>query len=165
MNDVARVIKVGMADLQVARAPDRLVTVGLGSCVAVCVYDPAAKVAGLAHIMLPSSDLARGEATNVGKYADTAIPALLSRMEAWGGLKRRFVAKLAGGAQMFAVAAGNPALRIGERNVAACKDLLAEHGIPIIAEDTGGTSGRTVEFDSETGKLVIRTVQKGVKEV
>ncbi|MCG0314925.1 MAG: chemotaxis protein CheD [Calditerricola sp.] len=166
MNNVARVIKVGMADLQVAKAPDRLVTVGLGSCVAVCIYDPTAKVAGLAHVMLPSSELARGEAVNVGKYADTAIPALLARMEAWGGHRRRFVAKLAGGAQMFAIAAaGNPALRIGERNVLACKALLAEHGIPVVAEDTGGSSGRTVEFDSETGKLVIRTVQKGIKEV
>nr|MBO2470888.1 chemotaxis protein CheD [Bacillota bacterium] len=65
MNNVARVIKVGMADLQVAKAPDRLVTVGLGSCVAVCIYDPTAKVAGLAHVMLPSSELARGEAVNV----------------------------------------------------------------------------------------------------
>jgi chemotaxis protein CheD len=158
-------IKVGMADLNVAAGGAVLKTTGLGSCVGVTLYDPVRKAAGMAHIMLPSSEIAREGQLNAAKYADTAIPALIARLHEIGAVKERLVAKMAGGAQMFAFAGGSEATRIGPRNVESTKLALEAENIPLLAEDTGAHYGRTIEFDSSTGVLVIRSVQYGVKEI
>ncbi|NOU84853.1 chemotaxis protein CheD [Paenibacillus sp. LMG 31460] len=158
-------IKVGMADLNVAHQAGVLKTTGLGSCVGVTLYDSRVKVAGMAHVMLPSSEIAREGSLNIAKYADTAIPELISRMEKLGAAVNRLEAKLAGGAQMFAFAGNNDTMRIGPRNVESCKEMLNKYKIPIRAEDTGANYGRTIEFHSETGILFIRSVQLGVKEI
>ncbi|KQX69168.1 MULTISPECIES: chemotaxis protein CheD [unclassified Paenibacillus] len=158
-------IKVGMADLNVAHQTGVLKTTGLGSCVGVTLYDSRVKVAGMAHVMLPSSEIAREGSLNIAKYADTAIPELISRMEKLGATVNRLEAKLAGGAQMFAFAGNNDTMRIGPRNVESCKEMLNKYKIQIRAEDTGANYGRTIEFHSETGILVIRSVQLGVKEI
>ncbi|WNR46667.1 chemotaxis protein CheD [Paenibacillus roseipurpureus] len=159
------IIKVGMADLNVARQTEVLKTTGLGSCVGVTLYDSRSKVAGMAHVMLPSSEIAREGSLNIAKYADTAIPELIKRMEQLGANINKLEAKLAGGAQMFAFAGNNDTMRIGPRNVESCKEMLNRYKIPILAEDTGANYGRTIEFYSETGVLVIRSVQLGVKEM
>jgi chemotaxis protein CheD len=159
------IMKIGMADLGVAKPPHRLRTTGLGSCVGVVLYDATNKIAGMAHVMLPDSSLAKGSDFNIGKYADTAIPQLIKEMENAGASVRNLVAKLAGGAQMFSFLSGNDTMRIGPRNVEACKIKLQEAGIRIVAEDTGGNCGRTIEMDAETGILQIRTVNQAVKEV
>jgi len=158
-------IKVGMADLNVAHHTGVLKTTGLGSCVGVTLFDSRTKVAGMAHVMLPSSDIAREGTINLAKYADTAIPELIARMEKLGATVNRMEAKLAGGAQMFAFAGNNDTMRIGPRNVESCKEMLKKYGIPIKAEDTGANFGRTIEFNCESGVLVIRSVQQGVKEI
>lgn len=158
-------IKVGMADLNVTAVTGILKTTGLGSCVGVTVYDPRTKVAGMAHVMLPSSEIAKEGNFNRAKYADTAIPELVKRMTQLGAVHSRMVAKLAGGAQMFAFQTANDMMRIGPRNVESCKDQLKRLNIPIVAEDTGGSSGRTIELYSDSGVLVLRTVQQGVKEL
>lgn len=158
-------IKVGMADLNVTSRIGVLKTTGLGSCVGVTLYDAAAKVAGMAHVMLPSSSIAREGTLNVAKYADTAIPEMIRRMEDLGARTERMEAKLAGGAQMFAFGGSSDTMRIGPRNVESCKELLKRYAIPLKAEDTGGNYGRTIEFDCETGVLFIRSVQKGIKEL
>ncbi|SDM98421.1 chemotaxis protein CheD [Paenibacillus sp. yr247] len=158
-------IKVGMADLNVAHLTGVLKTTGLGSCVGVTLYDSRVKVAGMAHVMLPSSEIAREGSLNIAKYADTAIPELISRMEKLGATVNKLEAKLSGGAQMFAFAGNNDTMRIGPRNVESCKEMLNKYGIPIRAEDTGANYGRTIEFHTETGVLVIRSVQLGVKEI
>ncbi|THF81243.1 chemotaxis protein CheD [Cohnella fermenti] len=159
------IVKVGMADLNVASDGASLKTTGLGSCVGLTLYDPSRMIAGMAHIMLPSSEIAREGQLNLAKYADTAIPELLRRLLELGADKRRLIAKLAGGAQMFAFAGGSDSLRIGPRNVESSKLTLAAMGIPIASEDTGGNFGRTVELNSQTGILSIRSVQHGVKEI
>ncbi|MFC3797784.1 chemotaxis protein CheD [Cohnella sp. GCM10012308] len=159
------IVKIGMADLNVASGGDSLKTTGLGSCVGLTLHDANLGIAGMAHIMLPSSDIAREGQLNVAKYADTAIPELLSRLKAGGANMRRLVAKLAGGAQMFAFASGSDSMRIGPRNVESTKLALASYDIPVIAEDTGGNFGRTIEFSSASGILTIRSVQNGVKEI
>ncbi|MGG4220817.1 chemotaxis protein CheD [Paenibacillus jamilae] len=159
------IIKVGMADLNVTSNPNSIRTTGLGSCVGLTLYDPHLKLAGMAHVMLPSSDIAREGQLNIAKYADTALPELLERMLKQGAERRRLIAKMAGGAQMFAFAGSGDTMRIGPRNVESCKEMLVDLGIPLIAEDTGGNYGRTIELDSETGVLNIRSVQKGVKEL
>ncbi|TXK81952.1 chemotaxis protein CheD [Paenibacillus sp. N3.4] len=158
-------IKVGMADLNVAHLTGVLKTTGLGSCVGVTLYDSRVKVAGMAHVMLPSSEIAREGTLNIAKYADTAIPELISRMEKLGASVSKLEAKLAGGAQMFAFAGNNDTMRIGPRNVESCKEMLNKFRIPIKGEDTGANYGRTIEFHSESGILFIRSVQLGVKEI
>lgn len=159
------IIKVGMADLNVTSNPNLIRTTGLGSCVGLTLYDPHLKLAGMAHVMLPSSDIAREGQLNIAKYADTALPELLERMLKSGAERRRLIAKMAGGAQMFAFAGSGDTMRIGPRNVESCKEMLVHLGIPLVAEDTGGNYGRTIELDCETGVLNIRSVQKGVKEL
>jgi len=154
------VIRVGMADLNVAEAQDSLRTTGLGSCVGIALYDPHTKVAGLAHIMLPTST--NPNEPNPAKYANTAVPLLLKRMEERGAIRRRIVAKLAGGAQMFTFAGQSDLMRIGPRNVDAVKQALATFAVPIRAEDTGGNCGRTIELYTLDGSLMIRTAKQGV---
>ncbi len=159
-------IKVGMADLKVATEPDKLVTLGLGSCVGIALYDFKTKVGGLAHIMLPDSKQARKGDVNAAKYADTALSVLVDEMKKKGVSKQRIVAKIAGGAQMFKFNNGaSDIMRVGTRNIEAVKKGLAEYRIPITAEDTGGNFGRTIELDTKTGSLFIKTISKGEKTI
>ncbi len=165
MIDGQNLVKVGMADLNVVGNSGILRTTGLGSCVGLTLYDPQVKVAGMAHVMLPSSDIARESQINVAKYADTALPILVDKLLELGAAKRRLIAKMAGGAQMFAFAGSGDTMRIGPRNVESCKEMLNKLGISLMAEDTGANYGRTIEISSDTGILTIRSVQKGVKEL
>ena len=155
-------IRVGMADLNICSSPDAITTLGLGSCVGIVLYDPVLKIAGLAHIMLPDSTQIRSN-ENIAKFADTGIEELLRQLIQKGAQKNRIIAKIAGGAQMFAFSGENAMLRIGERNVEATKKKLDEFGIRIIAEDTGNSYGRTIEFYPETGELLIKSVGKEQK--
>ncbi|KGE17504.1 chemotaxis protein CheD [Paenibacillus wynnii] len=159
------IIKVAMADLNVGSQDSLIRTTGLGSCVGLTLYDPGKKLGGMAHVMLPSSDIAREGQLNIAKFADTAVPELLSRLIELGAVRSRIVAKMAGGSQMFAFAGGNDTMRIGPRNVESCKLALEALKIPLIAEDTGGSYGRTIEIACNTGVLFIRSVQKGSKEI
>jgi chemotaxis protein CheD len=157
-------IKVGMADLNSSEHPGVLTTLGLGSCVGVALYDNSKKIIGLAHVMLPSSLQARNN-TNIAKFADTAIVKLLEDMIKLGARKEKIVAKLAGGAQMFNFNQSSDMMRIGYRNVIASKEKLTELRIPIISEDTGGSYGRTIELYSEDGRLLIKTIGSGLKQI
>jgi chemotaxis protein CheD len=156
---MGELIKVGMADLKVCTSPDSVTTLGLGSCVGIAIRDPLTKIGGLAHIMLPDSTQIKDN-RNIPKFADTGITELVNQMSAKGANKARMVAKIAGGAQMFAFQSNNTLIRVGERNVEATKKKLKELGIPIVAEDTGKNFGRTVIFYPETGDFVIRAVGK-----
>lgn len=152
-------IKVGMADLKVCVSPDSVITLGLGSCVGIALRDPVTKIGGLAHIMLPDSTSIRNN-SNIPKFADTGIEELVKQVTKKGANRNRLVAKIAGGAQMFAFGSNSEAVRVGERNVQAVKKKLGEMKIPILAEDTGKNFGRTVIFYPETGDFVIRAVGK-----
>lgn len=158
-------VKVGMADLQVIQGTGILKTAGLGSCIGLTLFDPVSKVAGMAHIMLPDSSFAREEPLNVAKYADSAIAELCKQMVRKGASQNRLEAKMAGGAQMFAFSTQNDLMRIGPRNAEACRNMLQAMNIPLVAEDTGGHYGRTIEINGATGVLVIRSVNQGVKEL
>lgn len=161
---MAEMIKVGMADLKVCPPPNSITTLGLGSCVGIALYDPMTKIAGLAHVMLPDSTQIRNN-ENKAKFADTGIVELVNKMVISGANKRRLVAKIAGGAQMFAFSSSSKSdmVRVGERNVEATKKVLKSLNIRILAEDTGLNYGRTVEFYSETGDFVIKSVGKPIK--
>lgn len=164
MNDTAKVIKVGIADLNVVESPNVIRTSGLGSCVGVIIYDTKKELAGLVHVMLPDSSLAKGT-VNVAKYADTGIEDLLNKLVAKGASKFSLKAKMAGGAQMFQFSSKNEMMRIGPRNVEAVKKELSRFKIPVIAEDVGGSSGRTIEFNPKTRLLNIRTVNQGTRDI
>lgn len=157
-------IKVGMADLNVCRAPDAITTLGLGSCVGVALYDKSHKIAGLVHVMLPDSTAVR-QNSNRAKFADTGIELLLEKMKENGADISNLTAKIAGGAQMFAFKTNNDMLQVGKRNVEAVKQKLNELHIRILAEDTGLDYGRTVEFFPETGDFVIKAVGKSVQTI
>lgn len=157
-------IKVGMADLKVCPYPNAITTLGLGSCVGVALYDPVSKVGGLAHVMLPDSTQIRNN-SNRAKFADTGIQDLVNLMVRAGANKGRLVAKIAGGAQMFAFNGQSDMVRIGARNVEASKLKLKQLGIRLLAEDTGLDYGRTVEFYTETGDFLIKSVGKAKKTI
>ncbi|WP_332449541.1 chemotaxis protein CheD [Methanoculleus sp.] len=141
---------LGLGELRVGTCP--MGTIGLGSCVALILHDRRRSLAGLAHIMLPES---RGSADRPGKFADTAVSALLEEMERAGGMKFATTAIVVGGASMFEFSAS--ALNIGERNTAAVKGLLLERGIKIEHEETGGRVGRSVYYWPEgKGRLIIK---------
>jgi chemotaxis protein CheD len=159
---MATVVKVGIADLNVVKSPDSLISYALGSCVGICLYDEMARVAGMAHILLPKkleSD------NNLMKFADTAIPLLVEKMVQMNARKVRMTAKIAGGANMFSGMMRSSTTRIGERNVEQVKETLKKLGIRIVAEDTGGTYGRTIEFSGETGILYVRSLSNQNKEL
>lgn len=157
---MAEIIKVGMADLKTCKAPDGVITLGLGSCVGIALRDPVTGIGGLAHVMLPDSTAIHNGSSNIPKFADTGITQLVKEMVALGAVQSRLVAKLAGGATMFQFATKSDMMQIGQRNVEASKKKLAELKIPILAEDTGANYGRTVTFFPETGDFIIRAVGK-----
>lgn len=161
---MAELIKVGMADYKVGRNPDSLISYGLGSCVGIALFDPTAKVGGLAHIMLPDSTQARS-ADNLAKFADTALPVMLNEIIKLGGLKARIIAKIAGGSQMFTFTNTTDIMRVGERNAEAVRSVLKKLEIKVIAEDTGGNYGRTVELKLDTGVFRVKTIDKGEKQL
>lgn len=159
---MSELITVGISDLNVATGEDTLVTYALGSCVGICLYDPIAHVAGLSHIMLPSAAQSTCAAQKM-KFADTAPGILLIKMIAQGAAKFRLHAKIAGGAQMFASAAGSIVGNIGQRNVDAVRATLKSLNIPIDAEDVGANYGRTLFFDAATGTMRIKSGIHGEK--
>ncbi len=161
---MAELIKVGMADYKVGRAPATLISYGLGSCIGISLYDPQTKIGGLLHIMLPDSSKSRSN-ENRAKFADTGIVDMLQELQKMGAVKSRLVAKLAGGAQMFAFANASDIMRVGVRNVEASKEILKGLSIPIVGEDTGKNYGRTVQIDLSTGIYTVKTIDKGNKEI
>lgn len=161
-------IVVKIADLAVAREPAVITTHGLGSCLAICLYDPQARVGGLAHVMLPSPELVRDQG-NPAKFPATAIESMLAEIERLGGSRRRLTAKLAGGARMFgsllASRQGGNTANIGTRNVQEAKAALERMGIPLAAEDTGSDYGRSVELLVSTGTVLVRSFKAGLREL
>ena len=161
---MGQMIKVGMADLKICKAPDNLTTLGLGSCIGIAMYDPSTKITGLAHIMLPDSTQIKNN-SNIAKFADTGIQKLYDDMLKAGANKSRLVAKIAGGAKMFEMPGTNNAINVGQRNAMASKEKLKKLGVRLLAEDTGLNYGRTVEIYSETGDYVIKAVGKPPKTI
>jgi len=157
------IITVGMADYKTAKAPDILMTAGLGSCIGVCVHDPVLKVGGMAHIMLPSAN--GNMMGNPAKYADTAVELLFNEILQLGASKSRLRAKMAGGAQMFSFPGKPTVLKIGDRNAEAVEQELKRLGIPLLVADVGGSFGRTIHFDVASGELKIRTINHGEKVI
>lgn len=162
---MTQVFHVGMADCAVAKHPANLVTLGLGSCIGLVIFDPTTRTAGLVHIMLPDSHGAKN-IPKEGKFADTAVPFLLEQLYKLGVNKTQLKAKMAGGSQMFSMPGkGSSLFAVGSKNTEVTTAILNSLGIKILASDTGGNKGRSIEFSTETMKLTVKTLGTGVKEL
>jgi chemotaxis protein CheD len=152
-------IRVRVADYAVA-ATGTITTIGLGSCVAIALYDATARVGGLAHVLLPDPAMSR-DRSNPAKFPATVVPLLLGEMVRLGARVERITAKIAGGASMFGGLLPAGGINIGERNVVAVRQVLAGARVPIVAEDTGSDYGRSVFLHLEDGRLEVRSIRRG----
>jgi chemotaxis protein CheD len=153
-------LRVKVADFAVGRDGDTVIaTVGLGSCVAIALYDPATRVGGLAHVLLPNESMAR-DRTNRAKFPSAAVPLLLDKMKQLG-CNSGVIARLVGGASMFATLLPTGGVNIGERNVTASREALAAAGVPVLGEDVGGDYGRSVYFHLADGRVEVHSLKAG----
>ncbi|MCL2773756.1 MAG: chemotaxis protein CheD [Oscillospiraceae bacterium] len=158
-------VVIGISDMTVVKGGNSIITYALGSCVGIALYDDVRKIAGLAHVLMPSSRDVRDANINVMKYVDTAVPELVTRMEKAGSAVYSLIAKIAGGAQMFSLSGASSMLNIGERNIAMARETLQKMHIRIVAQDVGENYGRTVEIFADTGIYRIKAIAKGVKDI
>ncbi len=154
---MAEVIRVGMAELKVGKSPDKIITLGLGSCVGVCAYDSTSKIGGLAHIMLPDSSLGVSP-INQAKFADTAIPLLIQELENLGAVFDQIIIKIIGGAEMFSTSSQNVHLGVGERNIMAVEEICRRMNLEITGKSIGGHAGKSVSLDLDTGVIEVKSM-------
>ena len=152
-------LRVRVADFAVAKGNDVISTIGLGSCVAIVIYDRQTRVGGMAHVLLPSEGLSRDK-DNRAKFPGTAVPLLLEEMRKLGA-RGPFTAKIAGGASMFGALIPAGGINMGERNVVSSRQALSEAGIPLAAQDVGGDYGRSVYFHLDDGRVLVRSLKSG----
>lgn len=163
MND-KKEVRVGIADSAIVSSPNKLITMGLGSCIGIALYDKEKRIAGLVHIMLPDSRQFK-EIVNPLKYADLGVDVLLKEMIAYGCSKENITAKIAGGASMFNFPDKKIISDIGKRNSEAVINAINKLSIPIIGEDIGGNKGRTMIFESEDGAVTIRSIGSNLRNL
>jgi chemotaxis protein CheD len=156
---------VDIAMMKIARAPEQLYSLGLGSCIGVAIYDPVTKIGGLIHILLPSSQGFDSGKHVRTKFADSGITDLVEALVKAGASRPRLKAKMAGGASMFTIKSTSDVHEVGKRNIQSSKDTLRQLGIELVAQDTGGNKGRTIYFDIDTGQLTIKTVDRAIKVI
>jgi len=154
---MSKSMNVGIGDMKIGRREGTIITYALGSCIGITIYDPMIKLGALLHIMLPE---ANGKETNPYKFADTGIKAMLEKLAVFGGVKSRYVCKIAGGGQMFAVSKSGELGNIGQRNIDSVKKIMRQEGIRIKNEDVGGSNARTMLIELETGTVKLRTIGK-----
>jgi chemotaxis protein CheD len=150
-------VPVLIGEARVAGAESLIFTIGLGSCVAIVLYDEVQQIGGLAHAMLPSPSNGRRNSPP-SRFASSAVPELLRLMLAAGAEAARVRARLAGGASMFDVLLSDSGRKLGLRNVHAAREALDAHGIPLVGEDTGGAHGRSVFLRNTDGRLIVTSV-------
>lgn len=164
MGDTGRQIVVGVADCRVTDdAAALIVTYALGSCIAVSIHDPVARVGGMLHLMLPESSLDATKAErNPYMFADTGIPLLFRQAYAAGAEKKRLVVRVAGGAQVMD---DKGVFNIGKRNCLSVRKVLWRAGVTIAAESVGGTESRTVRLEMSSGRFLMRVACGAEQEV
>lgn len=154
---------VSMGDRCVGQGEGTLSISGLGSCVAIALYDEVTRVGGLAHVLLPDRSFSKRD--RCWLFVTEAIPALLDELEEAGAERLRLSARLVGGAAMFQDLAPDDRPNIGRRNVLAAREVLGRIGIPITAEDVGGGFGRSIDFDLSSGRIVVSSQGKSRVEI
>lgn len=158
---MSKEIRIGIADYKVSNSPDKLITLGLGSCVGIAIYDTSTKRGGLSHIMLPDSSTFTSD-IKIEKFADLAIPTMIKEISS-RRFNKNLIAKIAGGASMFSFSSNTN--NIGQRNVEAVEAILKEYKIPILSKDTGGNVGRTMVVDLDSFTISIRNGSKEIRQL
>jgi chemotaxis protein CheD len=160
-----RSVIIGLGEYHVARDPSlELVCLGIGSCIAFAGYDPVAHVAALAHFVLPDGS-ARSTSTAEARFVDLGVPLILREMKSAGAIASRIIFKIAGGSQMTVARGFESRLNIGERNYEAVKRAMADRNLKITSEDCGGSQGRTVRLNVESGKMFVSKVGGEAREL
>lgn len=160
----AKIIEVDMAGMEISQAPDRLITRALGSCLGITLYEPNKRIGGMAHPMLPDIEKARIK-SNPSRFVNSAIKRIVEELEKRGCIRNQLVAKIFGGAHMFGFITSDSILNVGQKNIEMAQTVLKEFEIKIIAQEVGGSFGRTIEMALDSGKVLVRTVSWGEKEV
>lgn len=162
MTEPQKEVRVGISDYKMAQAPNKLITVGLGSCIGTIIYDERSKIGGLSHIMLPDSQFfASRQELKVAKFADLAIPQMVKEIKMQAP-RSQLKAKIVGGASMFAFGNAQSGPGIGERNIEAVENVLKELNIAIVSRHVGGSAGRTMVVDLNDFSTMVRIVSKEV---
>jgi chemotaxis protein CheD len=157
-------VKVGISEFKISRAPAKITTIGLGSCIGIAIFDKNRNLGGLAHIMLPDSTQFV-KMTNPLKFANLAIPLMVDELVKGGASRYNLTAKIAGGAAMFNFSDKKINMDIGYRNSLAVKETLSRLKVPILSMDIGGNKGRTIIFDTSNGVLYIKTAGMEIKQI
>ena len=145
-------LRVDMGVVATTEAGNSLITT-VGSCVAVCVYDGFRGIGGMAHVVHPKRSEFMKPSISC-KFADVAVPELVSKMMEKGAKRISLKAKITGGANMFP-SIEDEIMKIGQDNIKAVRNLLRKQNVNIVAEDVGGESGRKIEFMVGSNKLKI----------
>ncbi|MBI2031908.1 MAG: chemotaxis protein CheD [Candidatus Levybacteria bacterium] len=151
-------IVVKISDFAIGHDPQVLTTQGIGSCIAICLYEKEKKIGALAHIMLPQTVRipSDGTQTNPLRFVNSALPVVISELEKVGVDKEKVSAKIIGGAHMFKMLDGIED-DLGSKNLKATEEFLTTNGIKIDSEDVGGNVGRSLEFDLASGVVKVMT--------
>ncbi|MFA5099796.1 MAG: chemotaxis protein CheD [Candidatus Omnitrophota bacterium] len=157
-------IEVQMGKMELAQAPDRIITRGLGSCLGITVYDPVKKTGAMVHPMLPDMDKSKIK-NNPSRFVNSGIHLALQELEKKGCFRSRLEVKMFGGAHMFSFINTDSALNVGQKNIEMAQAVFKELNLKILVEEVGGTFGRTIELDTESGKVLVKTVSWGEKVV
>ncbi|WP_028973627.1 chemotaxis protein CheD [Spirochaeta cellobiosiphila] len=152
-------IDIGIGDLNISKDSDTVLkTYALGSCVAIVIYEPIHRIAGMVHVALPDSGINKAKSeSKPGYFVDTGVPLLLDMMSKSGALKNKLIIKLIGGASVLD---DKGTFDIGKRNYLAAKKILWKYGLGAIAEDVGGSISRTVAITTDDGELTISNARK-----
>jgi chemotaxis protein CheD len=158
--EIVRAVSIGEITVS-DHADEVLVAYGLGSCVAICLYDPVVGVGGMQHALLPSAPKTNGANNNSAKYVDKGLPLLIESLLRLGAAPARLVVNMCGGAQVLTIPGFGNEMNIGQRNVQAADAILQAAGLRVKARDTGGHNGRTVRFYISSGQITVKTLGQG----
>lgn len=159
----SRAVPIGEMQISAA-ADDVLVAFGLGSCVAICIYDPVARVGGMLHALLPAASCNKRRSKPT-KFVDQGLSLLIQALLERGARRERLVASLCGGARMLSDDSFNGSLQIGENNARAAEVALLAAGVWVQAQETGGRVGRTVRLYIATGRVTVKTLKTGERAI
>ncbi|MFA6384276.1 MAG: chemotaxis protein CheD [Candidatus Omnitrophota bacterium] len=157
-------IEVQMGKLEMAQIPERLITRGLGSCLGITIFDPIKHIGAMVHPMLPDIEKSKIK-SNPSRFVNSGIRLALEELEKRGCFRSRLEVKMFGGAHMFSFINADSALNVGQKNIEMAHAIFKELNLKILAEEVGGTFGRTIELDTESGKVLVKTVSWGEKVV
>lgn len=161
-----KIYRVNMSEMKLA-VPGVRLSATVGSCIALCVYDKSNPLGAMVHIVLPSNPRDQPIPKNsVYKYAETGIPAMVDELTGKGARRLNLVAKVAGGANMFpGIKTQIENLKIGQRNIDETKSILRKMNILIMGQDLGGNSGRRIEFDIHSRKMMTATINGDIRYI